>query len=121
VSDRTEQEVGDESERGTALATLLGTIGLSSRTKSGSVVRAAVIALLSGELYSETNDNSVAILLTYGTARGLLADDAEARKCTWPEVCTRGLKRWLTFETTKSAELRFRARLTEGASKLTLI
>jgi competence protein ComEC len=33
-----------------------------------------------GELYSETNDNSVAILLTYGTARVLLAGDAEARE-----------------------------------------
>jgi competence protein ComEC len=31
-----------------------------------------------GELFSETNDNSVAILLTYGTARVLLAGDAEA-------------------------------------------
>jgi beta-lactamase superfamily II metal-dependent hydrolase len=31
-----------------------------------------------GELYSETNDNSVAILLTYGTARVLLVGDAEA-------------------------------------------
>ena len=65
MSDRTEQEVGDESERGTALATPLGAIGLSSRTKSGGVVRAAVIALLSGELYSETNDNSLAILLQH--------------------------------------------------------
>jgi hypothetical protein len=74
VSDRTEQEVGDESERGTALATPLGTIGSSSRTKSGGVVRAAVIAPLSGELFSETNDNSVAILLT----RALLGGDAEA-------------------------------------------
>jgi competence protein ComEC len=33
-----------------------------------------------GELFSETNDNSVAILLTYGTARVLLAGDAEARE-----------------------------------------
>ena len=33
-----------------------------------------------GELFSETNDNSVAILLTYGTARILLAGDAEARE-----------------------------------------
>jgi beta-lactamase superfamily II metal-dependent hydrolase len=29
---------------------------------------------------SETNDNSVAIFLTYGTARVLLAGDAEARE-----------------------------------------
>ncbi len=33
-----------------------------------------------GGLFSETNDNSVAILLTYGSARVLLAGDAEARE-----------------------------------------
>ena len=33
-----------------------------------------------GELFSETNDNSVAILLTFGTARVLLAGDAETRE-----------------------------------------
>jgi competence protein ComEC len=33
-----------------------------------------------GELYSETNDNSVAILLTYGMARVLLAGEAKVRK-----------------------------------------
>jgi competence protein ComEC len=43
-------------------------------------VRADVIAPPPGELFSETNDNSVAILLTYGTARVLLAGDAEARE-----------------------------------------
>jgi beta-lactamase superfamily II metal-dependent hydrolase len=43
-------------------------------------VRADVIAPPPGELISETNDNSVAILLTYGTARVLLAGDAEARE-----------------------------------------
>ncbi len=32
------------------------------------------------ELFSETNDNSVTILLGRGTARVLLAGDAEARK-----------------------------------------
>jgi hypothetical protein len=32
-----------------------------------------------GEQFSETNDNSVAILLIYGKARILLAGDAEAR------------------------------------------
>lgn len=37
-----------------------------------------VIASPPGELFSETNDNSVAILLTYGTTCVLLADDAEA-------------------------------------------
>jgi hypothetical protein len=36
-----------------------------------------------GELFSETNDNSVAILLSYGTARVLLVGDAEVgRKIT---------------------------------------
>jgi competence protein ComEC len=39
-----------------------------------------MIAPPPGELYSETNDNSVAILLTYATARVLLAGDAEARE-----------------------------------------
>ena len=39
-----------------------------------------VIAPPAGELFSETNDNSVAILLSYGTARLLLAGDAEARE-----------------------------------------
>jgi competence protein ComEC len=46
-------------------------------------VRADVIAPptdAEGGLFSETNDNSVAILLTYGTARVLLAGDAEARE-----------------------------------------
>jgi hypothetical protein len=39
-----------------------------------------------------TNDNSVAILLTYGTVRVLLADDAEARKEEHsPAVRTRDL------------------------------
>jgi competence protein ComEC len=35
---------------------------------------------LEGRLFSEINDNSVAILLTYGTARILLAGDAEANE-----------------------------------------
>jgi hypothetical protein len=34
------------------------------------------------ELSSETKDNSVAILLIHGTARILLAGDAEAREST---------------------------------------
>jgi len=37
---------------------------------------------LEGGLFSEINDNSVAILLTYGTSRILLAGDAEAREDT---------------------------------------
>jgi competence protein ComEC len=43
-------------------------------------VWADVIAPPSGELFSETYDNSVAILLTYGTACVLLAGDTEARE-----------------------------------------
>ena len=43
-------------------------------------VNADVITPPPGELFSETNDNSVAVLLSYGTARVLLADDAEARE-----------------------------------------
>ena len=39
-----------------------------------------VIAAAPGELFSETNDNSVAMLLSYGAARVLLAGDAEARE-----------------------------------------
>jgi beta-lactamase superfamily II metal-dependent hydrolase len=35
---------------------------------------------LEGGLFSEINDNSVAILLTYGTARILLAGDAEVNE-----------------------------------------
>jgi beta-lactamase superfamily II metal-dependent hydrolase len=42
--------------------------------------RIDVIAPPPGELFSETNDNSVAILLTYATARVLLAGDFEARE-----------------------------------------
>ncbi len=36
-----------------------------------------VISPPNGTLFSETNDNSVSILLTFGTARVLLAGDAE--------------------------------------------
>ncbi len=43
-------------------------------------MQAEVSAPPQGELFSETNDNSVAILLTYATARILLAGDAEARE-----------------------------------------
>jgi competence protein ComEC len=46
---------------------------------AGCVVR-DVIALPPGELFSKTSDNSVAILLTYGTARVLLARVAEAKE-----------------------------------------
>ncbi len=43
-------------------------------------MRADVITPPPGELFSETNDNSVAVLLTYSMARVLLAGDAEARE-----------------------------------------
>lgn len=39
-----------------------------------------VIAPPLGDFFSETNDNSVAILLTYGSARVLLAGDGETRE-----------------------------------------
>jgi beta-lactamase superfamily II metal-dependent hydrolase len=45
----------------------------------GGVIK-AVVAPPPGELFSETNENSVAVLLSYGTARVLLAGDAEARE-----------------------------------------
>ncbi len=60
-------------------------------------VRTDVIAPPPGELFSETNDNSVAILLSYATARVLLAGDAEAREEHRQAVRTRGLKRSSTF------------------------
>ena len=41
---------------------------------------AEITAPPAGELFSKTNDNPVAILLTYGTACVLLAGDAEVRK-----------------------------------------
>ena len=41
--------------------------------------KADVISPPLGELFSETNDNSVGILLTFGTARVLLAGDAEKK------------------------------------------
>jgi beta-lactamase superfamily II metal-dependent hydrolase len=43
-------------------------------------VRADVIAPPPGELFSETNNNSVAIQLTYAIARVLLIGDAETRQ-----------------------------------------
>ncbi len=39
-----------------------------------------VIAPPPGELFPETNDNSVAMLLTYDAARILLAGDAEVKE-----------------------------------------
>jgi hypothetical protein len=68
-----------------------------------------------GELFSETNDNSVAIHLTYGTARILLAGEAEAR-ITWRAASARGPKRSSTFRNYTQSEPRFRARLIEGGA-----
>jgi hypothetical protein len=76
-----------------------------------------VIAPPPGDLFSETNDNSVAILLTYGTAYVLLAGEAEFRDEEYP---TRGLEWSSTFRNyTHSPERRFRALLlTEGGAKM---
>ena len=46
----------------------------------GGGTNADVIVPPPGELFSEINDNSVAILLTYSTTRDLLAGDAKARE-----------------------------------------
>jgi competence protein ComEC len=81
-------------------------------------VRADVIAPPPGELFSETNDNSVAILLSYGTARVLLAGDAEAREEEYMAGGpTRGLKRSSGFRSTKRSELKFRTVLTEDGTR----
>ena len=80
-----------------------------------------IIAPPPGELFSETNDNSVAILLTYATARVLLAGDAEAREEVHRRaVRTRGTKRSSTFRNYTHSAPRFRALLTEAASEVEL-
>jgi hypothetical protein len=86
----------------------------------GGGARTDVIAPPPGELFSETNDNSVAILLTYGTARVLLVGDAETREeeCISRTARTRGFKRSSGFETTKQSELRFRALLTGSDARV---
>jgi beta-lactamase superfamily II metal-dependent hydrolase len=66
--------------------------------------------LVNTDLRSEINDNSVATRLTHGTARALLAGDAEA-KITWRAVHARGLKRSSTFRNYIHSEPRFRALL----------
>jgi len=76
-----------------------------------------IIAPPPGKFFPETNDNSLAILLTYGTARVLLAGDAEAGRSAWRAVTTRGLKRSSTFRNYTHSEPRFRALLTEGATR----
>jgi beta-lactamase superfamily II metal-dependent hydrolase len=55
------------------------------------------------ELFSETNDNSVVILLTCGMARIFLAGDAEAREEYIALTTIRGLKRSSTFRNYKTA------------------
>ncbi len=53
---------------------------ITTHTSADGGTRADDFAPPPGELFSMTNDNSVAILLTYGTARVLFAGDAEARE-----------------------------------------
>ena len=78
---------------------------------------ANVIALPLGELLYETNDNSAAILPTYGTARVLFAVDAEAREEYRRAAPTRALKRSSTFRNYTHSGPRFRAPLTEGSAR----
>jgi hypothetical protein len=60
----------------------------------------------------------VATLLTYGTARVLLAGDAKAGKEEHSlAVRTRGLKRSSTFRNYTPSEPGFRALLTDGGTK----
>jgi hypothetical protein len=73
-----------------------------------------------GELFSETNDNLVIILLSYGRSCILLAGDAEAREEYRRAAPTRALKWWSKFQTTKHSEPHFRLLLTEGASEVAL-
>lgn len=87
----------------------------------GGGARTDVIAPPPGELFPETNDNSVAFLLTYGTARILLAGDAAVREEEYMRaVPARGLKRSSGFRSTKRPELRLRALLTADGSRLKL-
>ena len=82
-----------------------------------------VIAPPLGELFSETNDNSVALLLSYGTARILLASDAEVREEEEYRRAapTRGPKRSSTFRNYTHFEPRFRALRAEGASEVEVV
>jgi hypothetical protein len=80
-----------------------------------------VIAPPPGELFSETNDNSVAFLLSYGTTGVLLVGTPKpGRRNSWLEVRTRDLKRSSTFRNYTHSEPMFRALLTEGASEVKL-
>jgi hypothetical protein len=61
----------------------------------------------------------MAILLTYGTARVLLAGDAAVREEEYRRaVRTRGLKQSSGFRSTNNPELHFRALLAEGDTQL---
>jgi beta-lactamase superfamily II metal-dependent hydrolase len=53
---------------------------LSLRATAGRADSKLAVRLFRRELFSEINDDSVAILLTYGTARILFAGDVEARE-----------------------------------------
>jgi hypothetical protein len=80
-----------------------------------------VIASLPRELFSETNDNSVAILLAYGAAASSwLATPRLGRRSTWPPAPTRDFERSSTFRNYTHSELRFRAMLTGGATEMRL-
>jgi hypothetical protein len=71
--------------------------------------------------FSETNDNSVAILLSNGTASMLLAGDAEAREEEYMAGGpTPGLLPSSTFPNYTHSEPRFHALVTEGASEVKL-
>jgi len=87
----------------------------------GGGARTDVIAPPPGELFSETNDNSVAILLTYSSARVLLSGDAEAREEERRQaVRTRGLERSSTFPKYTQSAPGFRALLTARTPEIEL-
>jgi hypothetical protein len=93
--------------RGHGIATLL----------AGGVIL-DVIAPPPAEFFSETNDNSVAVLLTYSTARVLRVADAEAREeSKWPAAPIRGLNGGSMSQNYKTPELRIHALVTEGPAR----
>ena len=63
-----------------AIRSAVCTQRLSLRATVGQADSKPAVGLFRRELLGETNDNSVAILLTHGTARVLLAGDAEAKE-----------------------------------------
>jgi hypothetical protein len=78
-----------------------------------------VLAPVLGGFLSETNDNSVAVLLNYGTACVLLAGDVKLRRSTGERFVHEALSGHQHSETTHT-EPRCRALLTEGASEVEL-